>query len=189
MNMKKTVYLMMLGVMCMLAGCGQTRDAVTERETSAQNRPEASVEESSPAEIAIDVPAERETGSGDAAQITYLGVWEITGCRGTAAVYALSEEEIDGMIGKTVTYEADKFFYDNSEEGGAVLYREEMMTDSRLDEDFGVAYADLGISGSELLHVEAEGVEGNFFGIYFYVVDENTLMIYYDGVFFEAVRV
>lgn len=189
MKIKRTMYLAMLGAVCLLSGCGQKQGTGNENRTSAPSQTAASVDESSPAEIIIDVPAEQETGSGDVGQILYLGTWEITACRGTAAVYAMSQDEIDGMIGRTVTYQADKFYYDGNTEGDAVTYHEEMVTDSQLSEDFNVVFSGLGIADSELLHVEAKGIEGNFFGTYFYVLGENTLMIYYEGVFFEAVRV
>jgi len=46
---------------------------------------------------------------------------------------------------------------------------------------------DFGITKEKILLVNIS-TEGEFFGNYFYVLDKNTLLIYSEGVFFEAKR-
>lgn len=48
--------------------------------------------------------------------------------------------------------------------------------------------ADLGVEQDEVTYVQA-ACEGNVFGFMFYVIDESTMLVYYEGVFFEAHKV
>lgn len=122
---------------------------------------------------------------------SYYGTWEITACAGTAVAYALSQEEINDYIEKQIQifYTEDTFIYngfamDVPQNG----YVEEIYTEADLVNDFNVTASDLGITENEILSVYIL-IEGEFFGSQFYVIDDNSLLVYYEGVFFLAKRV
>ncbi|WP_124065435.1 hypothetical protein [Clostridium sp. E02] len=112
-------------------------------------------------------------------ETNFYGDYQITACRGTATAYALSQEEIDAVIGSSLNYQANSF---NTMAAG---YEEETYPTDRLYEDFRVKPTDLGITKKEVTVVSVL-LEGDFIGGYFYILDENTLLVYYEGVFFEA---
>lgn len=118
----------------------------------------------------------------------YYGEYHITACRGTAAAYAMSEEEIEETIGMTLDFQENRLAINGETiEIPQNGYEEEMYQTSRFNDDFRVKASDLGITGDEVLAVSILA-EGNYFGNYFFVVDEKTLLIYHEGVFFEAIK-
>lgn len=112
-------------------------------------------------------------------ETNFYGDYQITACRGTAAVYAMSQEEIDAVIGSDLSYQPT--FFNTM----AADYQEETYPIDRLYEDFRVKPSDLGITKKEVTAVSVLS-EGDFVGGYFYILDKNTLLVYYEGVFFEA---
>ena len=124
--------------------------------------------------------------SDTAEETSYLKSFSVVSCRGTAYAYAMSEEEIDGYIGTTLDYQNTVFLFngepiDLPEDG----YTEQAYRAEQFTQDFKTSASDLGITQDEVLSVYLN-VEGNIFGNYFYVLDDDTLLIYYEGVFFEA---
>lgn len=123
----------------------------------------------------------------DAAEDTgYLKTFTVTSCRGTAYAYAMSQEEIDGCIGTTLSYQPSLFLYNGEpvelpQDG----YIEEAYPTDQFPQDFKTTASDLGIDEEEVLSVTLN-VEGNIFGNYFYVLDDDTILVYYEGVFFEG---
>lgn len=119
----------------------------------------------------------------------YYGSFRVTSLKGTAAVYAMSDEEINEKIGKTLSYGADTLVF-----GEAVIdvtpdaYDMESYPADRFSTDFKITASDLGITAKEVQAVSVL-VEGNYFGNYFFVVDSDTLIVYHEGVFFEAKRI
>jgi hypothetical protein len=121
-------------------------------------------------------------------QVSYYGDFRVTACKGTAAAYALSQEEIEDIIGTTLSYQADSYVYNkNAMDISQYGYGQDLYNTDNMYIDFNVSASDLGITEEEVLAVGIL-VEGDMFGSYFYVLDENTLLIYYQGVFFEACR-
>ena len=53
---------------------------------------------------------------------------------------------------------------------------------------FHISLADAGIDAEQTLSI-LDKIEGTLFGLYFYVKDANTIIIYYEGVFFESNRI
>ena len=117
----------------------------------------------------------------------YYGTWNVTSCISVAPVSALSPEEIEQLQGTDITYEGDRFVW-NGEVCAAPAYQENTET----SEDFALSYnnsltfSDLGLTGSEATAVTVDNWDA--FGKYFYVKDKNTLVISYNGAFFEASR-
>ncbi len=116
----------------------------------------------------------------------YYGDYRITACKGTAAVYAMSQEEIDAAIGNTLSYQAASYAWNGNTM--ATSYQEETYSTDQLSEDYGIEASELGIKDKEVLAVTVL-TEGEYIGNYFYVLDENTLLLYYEGVLFEAERI
>lgn len=116
----------------------------------------------------------------------YLKKFTVVSCRGTAYVSALSQEEVDEYIGVTLDYQDNVFLYngepiDLPQDG----YIEQPYPTEQFAQDFKTQASELGLTMDEVLSVTLN-VEGNIFGNYFYVLDDDTLLVYYEGVFFEA---
>lgn len=120
---------------------------------------------------------------------SYYGDFRVTACKGTTDIYALTDEEIEDRIGTTLSYQTGIFIRN----GNIIVdltqneFSEKSYSTDDLSKDFRVNINDLGITEKEILAVTVE-VDGDLFGTNFYVLDENTLLIYYEGVFFEADR-
>ena len=118
--------------------------------------------------------------------INYYGTWKITGCAGTTPVYALSEDEIAAYTGTTVSYTENGYGW-NGGETWIPGYSIAQKTQDSFREEFGVALPELGVQAEKIVEVTAESRE--VFGNSFFVVDKDTLLILWDGVFFAAERV
>ncbi len=115
----------------------------------------------------------------------YYGTWKITGCAGTTPVYALSQEKIDAVTGTTFRYERN-WYTCNGTETWISGYEIAQKTADEFREEYRVALSELGVQTDKVLEVRAD--VGGEFGNYFFVVDENTLLLVADGVFFTAER-
>lgn len=116
----------------------------------------------------------------------FYGDYQITACKGTAAVYAMSQEEIDATLGNKLSYQESTYAWN-----GNIIetnYQEETYSVDQMSDDFGIQASKLGIEEKEISHVTAL-TEGKFIGTCLYVLDETTLLVYYEGVFFEAKRI
>lgn len=116
--------------------------------------------------------------------INFYGTWEITSAN-TAYIYALSQEEIDAKIGTTLTYEKN-FYTWNGESTWVAGYDRTMLTAEEFQDAFKTTLSALGVQSEQILEVAAE--QGGAFGDYAYIVDQDTLLVFEDGVFFTAER-
>lgn len=183
--MKKKIICLCIAAV-LLVGCGNGNRIVEEAtagETSVAQQETAAASEQTP-----EAEPTTETENTKAAK-DYYGDYVITSCQATAVAYAMSEEEIDGMIGMDFHYREEYFEYNNGAriELPADGYEELRYTLAQVESDFGITAGALGIEKEEVLSVSLL-VEGAFPGQYFYVVDEDTILIYHEGVFFRAVR-
>lgn len=117
--------------------------------------------------------------------INFYGTWKITSCAGTASVYALSQEEIDAKMGTILTYERN-FYTWNGESTWVVGYDRTMLTAEEFQNAFKIPLSALGVQEDQILEISAD--QGGTFGDYAYVVDQDTLLVFEDGVFFTAER-
>lgn len=117
--------------------------------------------------------------------VNYYGTWKIAGCAGTTPIYALSNEEIDAKTGTTVRYTGNWYTW-NGEETWIPGYNVARKTAEEFQEDFRIALSGLGVQADKVVEVTADSGEG--FGNHFFVVDKDTLLIFWDGVFFTAER-
>lgn len=145
------------------------------------------------AELQQETAVEAETGMQQEtapaeAEKSYFGDWQITECAGFASVSALSQEEADAYTGTTLTYQADAMSVGTEENIEVSGYEETPYQTAAMTEDYRVNPENLGIETEEMLSVFV-GANGDYFGQYFFVLDENALLIYHEGAFFRAERV
>ena len=113
---------------------------------------------------------------------SYYGQWLVTENIATAPVYALSQEEIDQMIGAELSYTEESFI---SPEGitDKPAYQESRESDAAFGEGYNgqLSLNDLGIAADEVTAITI--ANSDYFGSLFYSKDDNTLIISYNGVF------
>jgi len=195
--MKKR-HLCVILLLCIgLTACGaNTAAEESEPGTEVQTRQESIAE---PIEAVRETEAEQETAAvSEAAELrqetaaeaekSYFGDWQITECAGFASVSALSQEEADAYTGTTLTYQADAMSVGTEENIEVSGYEETPYQTAAMTEDYRVNPENLGIETEELLSVFV-GANGDYFGQYFFVLDEHALLIYHEGAFLRAERV
>ena len=150
---EKKVWMALAGCVILgLSGCGSTAsDTVQEVQDSASE------------------DAEEETSE----KVSWYGTRVVTETK-AAEVSALSEEEISGKVGNTVTYEAYETMQD-------------VYTPDSIKEDYKADLSDWedgveNISFGEVISSEDQ----DFFGDTFFVTDTGELWIYQEGVFFRT---
>ena len=118
---------------------------------------------------------------------SYLGTWQITSST-FGAYSAMSEEDCSALMGTRFEYFNDYAIYDNQHRLDSPQYIESILTaDDFLSIYQGTSLETLGISKDSIQVVAIENASG--IGDTFYIKDENTLIIPWDGVFFEVQRV
>jgi len=182
--MKRIVLGMMVLLCVMLVGCGSgtAKPEETEREVEKQEAaPEETEQEAAEQEVTKpEVTKLEET-------VSYYDTWKVWDYQ-SAAVSALSQEEIDGYKGYTLTYEPDAVFQNGRDmniadpEYTATAYTEEMLV-----QDYRVNLGEWwnGVSEVSCISITAEEP---FFGQHFFAVNDDVIWIYYEGVFFLARR-
>lgn len=122
----------------------------------------------------------------DAAAQSYYGKWKVTQYY-AAYITALSTEEMNAQIGTECEYGADTFI-----SGGKKLDSPQYSESEETKADFEADYQ--GQPTFELMGITVDAVKqisidnSYDFGSMFYVKDDNTIIIIYEGGFFEAVR-
>lgn len=117
----------------------------------------------------------------------YYGTWNVISCISVAPVSALSPEEIEQLQGTTLTYEENRLVW-NGEASDTPTYQENTETSEEFTLGYNnrLSFSDLGLTGSEATVVTVDNCDT--FGNCFYIKDENTLVVSYNGAFFEASR-
>ena len=155
-------------VMLGLSGCGSTASDTAE-------------------EVQESASEDTEEDGDETEKSSWYGTWVVTEAK-AAEVSALSEEEVSGKAGNTVTYEADTVQINEEQlkiEGYETM--EDVYTPDSIKEDYK---ADLSaweegvenISFGEVISSEDQ----EFFGDTFFVTDTGELWIYQEGVFFRT---
>ena len=117
----------------------------------------------------------------------YLGTWQITSST-FGAYSAMSEEDCSALMGTRFEYFNDYAIYDNQHRLDSPRYIESILTADDFSSIYqGTSLETLGISKDSIQVVAIENAGG--IGDTFYIKDENTLIIPWDGVFFEVQRV
>lgn len=165
--MRRKVWMALAGcVMLGLSGCGSTASDTAE-------------------EVQDSVSEDTEEEASEKA--SWYGTRVVTEAK-AAEVSALSEEEVSGKVGNTVTYEADTVQINEEQleiEGYETM--EDVYTPDSIKEDYK---ADLsaweeGVENISFGEVISSG-DQEFFGDTFFVTDTGELWIYQEGVFFRT---
>ena len=118
---------------------------------------------------------------------SYLGTWQITSST-FGAYSAMSEEDCSALVGTRFEYFKDYAIYDDEHRLDSPQYIESILTADDFSSIYqGTSLETLGISKDSIQVVAIENAGG--IGDTFYIKDENTLIIPWDGVFFEVQRV
>ena len=118
---------------------------------------------------------------------SYLGTWQITSST-FGAYSAMSEEDCSALVGTRFEYFNDYAIYDDQHRLDSPQYIESILTVDDFSSIYqGTSLETLGISKDSIQVVAIENAGG--IGDTFYIKDENTLIIPWDGVFFEVQRV
>ncbi len=118
---------------------------------------------------------------------SYLGTWQITSST-FGAYSAMSEEDCSALVGTRFEYFNDYAIYDDQHRLDSPQYIESILTVDDFSSIYqGTSLETLGISKDSIQVVAIENASG--IGDTFYIKDENTLIIPWDGVFFEVQRV
>ena len=118
---------------------------------------------------------------------SYLGTWQITSST-FGAYSAMSEEDCSALVGTRFEYFKDYAIYDDQHRLDSPQYCESTQTADDFSSIYqGTSLETLGISKDSIQVVAIENAGG--IGDTFYIKDENTLIIPWDGVFFEVQRI
>ncbi len=144
-----------------------------------------------PEPISTETPAQAETAAPSpdvsSSSPSYLGTWQITSST-FGAYSAMSEEDCSALMGTRFEYFNDYAIYDDQHRLDSPQYIESIQTADDFSSIYqGTSLETLGISKDSIQVVAIENASG--IGDTFYIKDENTLIIPWDGVFFEVQRV
>ena len=118
---------------------------------------------------------------------SYFGTWQITSST-FGAYSAMSEEDCSALMGTRFEYCNEYAIYENQHRLDSPRYIESILTADDFSSIYqGTSLETLGISKDSIQVVAIENAGG--IGDTFYIKDENTLIIPWDGVFFEVQRV
>ncbi len=187
---------------CSITGCGSNNQQqsilpVTEpiaRENPAQEAPAQEAQNQSvPEKVETEAEAETEaetdapTPDVSSSSPSYLGTWQITSST-FGAYSAMSEEDCSALVGTRFEYFKDYAIYDDEHRLDSPKYIESILTADDFSSIYqGTSLETLGISKDSIQVVAIENAGG--IGDTFYIKDENTLIIPWDGVFFEVQRI
>ena len=176
--MKKLFILLSLCLALFMTACQKKDNALESLEDT--NASDTNVENDS-----LGTGADKEDDVSDTSNL-YYGTWKVTSSICVAPVSAISLEESELYHGTVLKYEEDRFVW-KGEIYDAPVYQADTETSDEFAESYNnlLTFSDLGLTGSEATVV---AVDCETFGNYFYVKDENTLIISFNGVFFEASR-
>ncbi len=145
----------------------------------------------SPQPVSEKVDSEAETAAPSpdvsSSSPSYLGTWQITSST-FGAYSAMSEEDCSALMGTRFEYFNDYAIYDDQHRLDSPQYIESIQTADDFSSIYqGTSLETLGISKDSIQVVAIENAGG--IGDTFYIKDENTLIIPWDGVFFEVQRI
>ena len=215
---RKTIVLLtgfILLLTCTITGCGSSNQQQSiSRENPAQEEPAQEAQSQSvPEQPDMEQPSQEEANQSQFSPIlqpdpekmeseaetaapspdvsssspSYFGTWQITSST-FGAYSAMSEEDCSALVGTRFEYFKDYAIYDDEHRLDSPKYIESILTADDFSSIYqGTSLETLGISKDSIQVVAIENASG--IGDTFYIKDENTLIIPWDGVFFEIQRV
>ena len=124
---------------------------------------------------------------------SFYGEWRIAACAGTTDVCAMSQEEIDSWVGRRLSFERDRYLW--GKEGDAFYeetwvngYSREEITAEAFREWYQTPLSELGTDADHILEIQTVEFGGTLVEPGFFLIDQKTLLVCRDGVFFTAAR-
>lgn len=118
------------------------------------------------------------------------GRWKVTEHIPPDGICALSPEEIESFENTQLVY--GRFWYKQGSEDNLTVenYKKELLTAQEFEESFRVNMGEMGFLSDSITFYELEGVNdsASLFGQFFYQIDKDNALIFYEGVLFRAVR-
>ncbi len=195
--MKKSLLICLLTlVFAVSSGCNASTPNKQNDDTQKPTNVEQNKESINPNKQAIDSSSvEKNYLKGDnteTANERYFGTWIINRdiTSGQASTY--SKADIEKLLGKTITYSADLVsFFDN--ECKNPHYKKVTVSEDKFFEDFYVSFNRLGIKTKSIdfidVYTDKESKEHwESVGSTFMVKDNDTLILFDNGEFFEVAR-
>lgn len=138
---------------------------------------------------------ENEQQPENTSEIVFFGSWQVTDYR-ASRIYALSQEEIKEFLTYGVAYYEDAFFLNGTPvEAEDMGYVSMDYTKEEVEEQFNIDMTDWWNEGDTIAYIGIISAESDespslryCFGTEFFVIDSDTIWIYYEGVFFRAER-
>ena len=215
---RKTIVLLtgfILLLTCTITGCGSSNQQQSiSRENPAQEEPAQEAQSQSvPEQPDMEQPSQEEANQSQFSPIlqpdpekmeseaetaapspdvsssspSYFGTWQITSST-FGAYSAMSEEDCSALVGTRFEYFKDYAIYDDQYRLDSPQYCESAQTADDFSSIYqGISLETLGTFKDSIQVVAIENASG--IGDTFYIKDENTLIIPWDGVFFEVQRI
>lgn len=114
----------------------------------------------------------------------YFGQWNITKSVGTLPIYAMSEEDIKGYVGKKITISKNEF----ADTNGLVQsprYEVKTVSGSEFFNENKIKLSAIGVNGNSITELTIYSPEGKAYNK-IYLLDNNTIIYLWNGVFFQA---
>lgn len=121
---------------------------------------------------------------------SFYGTWKVMDYQ-SAAISALSADDMESRRGIVIVYQSDSVLIDGEKvtDDSIAFETEENSYDyDSLIEAYGANLGEWWNNISEVTCITVDSNE-NFFGSQFFVVDSDTIWIYYEGVFFLAKKI
>lgn len=183
-------------ILC-LAACGSTGGNQPSESQNPSNLEESAPPESSvsgdeaapstPAISATPAPVPPPIQESVEPSETFYGSWQIDATITTLPVSSLSVEDLESRLGVILTYEetlctAGDIILDSPD------YQQSKLSDEQFAYDYsGLTLVDIGMSSGEVSAISIEN--SSDIGNVFFIKDDTTLIIYYEGAFFAAIRI
>lgn len=114
----------------------------------------------------------------------YFGQWKITKSVGTVPIYAMSKDDIKSYIGKTITISNNQF----ADTNGSVQsprYEVKTVSGSEFFDESKTKLSAIGVNGDSIRELTIYNPEGKAYNM-IYLLDNNTIIYLWDGVFFQG---
>lgn len=214
---KRLIFITVICTCAILAGCNNSKasnNTITssaENNTTSTNNSTKNISDNVTAntvENKVNNTASNTTASRNAVQSNvssggsiaksqeeiYLGQWIIDKVIGHSSAGTYSEDDIKSLIGKKLTFSTDKatcFGDDKNDINNTIekpFYEKSTVPEAQFSDKWkNTISSALGINASSATEVDVTDSKNNT-GCIFYIKDDNTLIIYGGGNFFEATR-
>jgi hypothetical protein len=126
-------------------------------------------------------------------QPEYYGKWKVNKAYKTGTISTLSLDDINKVIGKVIIYSPDSAIFEN-DKCNKPFYKEMIYSQEKFESESKTNFDDLDIMAETVTGVEIYTDE-KYKNIWdnmadsFFVKDKNTLILFYEGTYFELARI